>query len=178
MARFTFEGDAGTFGLMFAVLGVGAVIGGLSSASSDLTGRGRLPIVTALFAISMGAVALSPSLWVAMLALALVGGAATSFLIEGSTMLQLIASPDMRGRVLAQRAIAFFGMGPVGAPSVGWVGEHLGPRPSVAIGAVVAGACARGREDGSATWANLKRVFWVSAALWSITLPKVSKRNT
>jgi MFS family permease len=41
----------------------------------------------------------------------------------------------MRGRVMALRVSIALGGTPVGAPIVGWVANHFGPRWSLALGA-------------------------------------------
>jgi len=41
----------------------------------------------------------------------------------------------MRGRVMALRVSIALGATPIGAPIVGWVANHFGPRWSLALGA-------------------------------------------
>jgi MFS family permease len=138
MARFTFGGDADTFGTMFATMGVGAVIGGLWVAT-----RGRASpraIVVAALALggSIAATAVTPNLWIALVALVMVGMSSSAFLTLSNSVLQLESSPQMRGRVVGLRATAILGARPLGAPIVGWVGEHLGPRYALGLGAIAA----------------------------------------
>jgi MFS family permease len=136
LARFTFEGDADTFGLMFTAMGIGAVVGGLHTATqTDRTPR-SLVSIAAVFGIAIAAVAVAPTLSIALGALLLVGGAGTSFLAFSNAILQLHARPEMRARVLALRAVAFLGMRPIGGPIVGAIGEHIGPRWGVGVGAI------------------------------------------
>jgi hypothetical protein len=42
----------------------------------------------------------------------------------GNSTLQLAASPEMRGRVMALWAVVFLGSTPIGGPIVGWVGRY------------------------------------------------------
>jgi MFS family permease len=135
LARFTFGGDADTFGLMFAVMGGGAVVGGLHTASRSGRTPSSLIRIGFAFAISIGAVAVAPLLWIALVGLFWVGATGTSFLALSNAMLQLHARPELRARVLALRAVAFLGVRPIGGPIVGAIGEHIGPRWAVAIGA-------------------------------------------
>ncbi len=138
LAKFTFGGDADTFGLMFTAMGVGAVIGGLYIASRvDLKPESAARLA-AVFGLGMAVVAVAPSLWMSLVALTVVGGAGTSFLAVSNSLLQLHARPEMRGRVMALRAVAFLGTRPLGAPLIGFIGDHVGPRFAVAIGAVAA----------------------------------------
>ena len=138
LAKFTFDGDADTFGLMFTAMGVGAVIGGLHTAAR----ADRKPVAVArialVFGLGVAAVALAPNLVVALLALTLVGGAGTSFLAVSNSLLQINARSEMRGRIMALRAVAFLGTRPLGAPLIGWIGEFIGPRQAVATGALAA----------------------------------------
>ena len=138
LAKFTFEGDADTFGLMFTAMGVGAVIGGLHTAW--VTGRTAVAAarMAAVFGLAIAAVAVAPALWAAMVALVVVGAAGTSLLAFTNSQLQVHARGEMRGRVLALRAMAFLGTRPLGAPVIGWIGEHVGPRYAVATGALAA----------------------------------------
>lgn len=146
LARFTFEGDADTFGTMFAAMGFGAVLGGLFVASRH-TPRPRA-ILYALFALAVAITltAMAPSRLLSHLMLVLVGGSSTAFLTLSNSVLQLQSDPKMRGRVLGLRAMAVLGARPIGGPIVGWIGDHFGPRYSLAVGAV---ACL-----GVAVWAG------------------------
>jgi MFS family permease len=49
----------------------------------------------------------------------------------------------MRGRVMALWTVAFLGTTPIGAPTIGFIGQHVGPRWALLVGgiaALVAGA--------------------------------------
>ena len=156
LARFTFNGDADTFGLMFTAMGVGAVIGGLHTAAKTDRDSEAAAGIVAVFGVAMAALAIAPNLPIALLALTVAGGAGTSFLAFSNSLLQITAKGEMRGRIMALRAVAFLGTRPLGAPLIGWIGEHVGPRQSVAVGAVAALAVAawgyrrlRGANDAS-----------------------------
>jgi MFS family permease len=87
----------------------------------------------------------APTLWLAGIAMVPIGFVAMSFMITGNTMLQLTSVPQARGRVMALYGVVFLGSTPIGAPLVGWLGQHAGPRAdffvagsvAVAVGAVV-----------------------------------------
>lgn len=141
-ARFTFGGDADTFGTMFAAMGLGAVVGGFYTAT-----RGERParaLIWMAYAVggAVTATALMPTLWMALLTLVVVGATTTAFLTLGNAVMQLHSVPEMRGRVMALRAAAVLGSRPLGAPIVGWIGERFGPRYGLALGAVAALAVA------------------------------------
>jgi MFS family permease len=64
-----------------------------------------------------------------------IGAAALTFGNGTNSMMQLSTEPAMRGRVMALRVSIALGATPVGAPIVGWVANHFGPRWSLAVGA-------------------------------------------
>ena len=138
VARFTFDGDAGTYGLMSSVMGAGAVIGGLYTAGK----KRHSPTALAWAAMAFGgfilAAAAAPTLLVELVVLFLVGATSITFLALGNTTLQLAAAPEMRGRVMALWAVAVLGSTPGGGPIIGGIGEHIGPRWGLAVGGVAA----------------------------------------
>ncbi|MFP3883489.1 MAG: MFS transporter [Actinomycetota bacterium] len=142
LARFTFGGDADTFGSMFAAMGIGAVVGGLYVATRGRTSPRAILAAASAMGISIGATAVAPNVWVAHITLVMVGLSASAFLTLSNSVLQLESEPRMRGRVVGMRATAVLGARPIGAPIVGWIGEFLGPRYALGVGAVAALAVA------------------------------------
>lgn len=134
VAHQTFDGGAGTYGLLTSAMGVGAVVGGLGTAGRDRRGIAVLVRVSLLFGVLMLAAAAAPTLVTMLALLVLVGGVSITFLARANTTLQLEADPEMRGRVMALWTVAFLGSTPIGGPIIGWVGEHFGARWSIAVG--------------------------------------------
>jgi MFS family permease len=62
--------------------------------------------------------------------------AALTFTNTSNSLMQLSTEPAMRGRVMALRVAIALGGTPIGAPIVGWVADHLGPRWSLGVGAL------------------------------------------
>ncbi|MGE0575039.1 MAG: MFS transporter, partial [Reyranella sp.] len=58
------------------------------------------------------------------------------------SLMQLTTEPTMRGRVMALRVAIALGGTPIGAPIVGWVASHYGPRWALGIGATAGIAAA------------------------------------
>jgi MFS family permease len=139
LAERTFGGDAGTFGGLSALAGVGSFIGAIVMASRVPEPRMR---DLAWWAVAAGVAlvlpGLSPTLWVAGATMIPMGFTLMAFMITGNTMLQLNARPEARGRVMALYGIVFLGSTPIGAPIAGVVGEHLGPRVGFALSGLVA----------------------------------------
>jgi MFS family permease len=138
VARFTFGGGAGTYGAMSSLMGAGAVVGGLVTASRSTSGATTMARSAVVFGLVILAAAAAPTFPLELAALVLVGATSITFLARANATLQLAAEPAMRGRVMALWAVAFLGSTPVGGPVVGWIGEHAGPRYGLAVGGVAA----------------------------------------
>jgi MFS family permease len=136
VASKTFHGGPEVYGFLTGAMGIGAVVGGLWVAARGRTGIKALVVSSTLFGIFITLAAVSPALWMELIALAFVGGASVGFLSKGNSTLQLAADPRMRGRVMALWSVAFLGSTPIGGPIAGAVAEHWGGRVGLALGAV------------------------------------------
>ena len=129
LAERTFGGDAGTFGALSALAGVGSFLGAIVMASRVPEPRMRdLALWAVAAGVSLVLPGLAPTLWLAGASMIPMGFAIMAFMITGNTMLQLNARPEARGRVMALYGIVFLGSTPIGAPIAGVLGEHLGAR--------------------------------------------------
>ena len=135
----SFEGDAGTFGGLLALMGVGSLVGALviAARSSSSTPRRLAWLALALGGLTL-LLGLAPNLPAAWLVAPFAGAAGTAFAITGNSTLQLSAAPELRGRVMALYTVVFIGSTPIGGPIAGVVGEHLGPRVGLVGGAILA----------------------------------------
>lgn len=134
LAKQSFGGNATTYGFLTAAMGVGAVAGGLVTATRGRTGLRPLTLASAAFGVAILCAAFSPVLAVAFVALAAMGWTSVTFLATGNSTLQLQAAPSMRGRVMALWAVAFMGSTPVGGPLIGWVVALAGARIGLGVG--------------------------------------------
>jgi len=94
------------------------------------------------FGVGCSLAAVAPGYWWFAAALMVVGAAALTFVNGTNSMMQLSTEPAMRGRVMALRVAIGLGGAPIGAPIVGWVANHYGPRWSLAVAAGAAFAAA------------------------------------
>jgi MFS family permease len=136
LARGNFHGGAGLYGVMNAVMAIGAVAGGLVTASRTEIRRRNLAIAAIGWGVAITAAALAPNLPLELAALVFVGYGSVSFNSLAKTSLQLSTAPGMRGRVMALWGVAWQGSTPIGGPIVGWVGTEFGARASLIIGGV------------------------------------------
>src|SRR5262249_5342053 len=119
---------------MPCALGAGAVVGGLTAASSGRTGVRSLVVAAAACGVAILLAAAAPYLTFELAALTLVGACSVTFIAIGNTTLQLATRPDMRGRVMSLWAVAFLGTTPLGGPIAGFVAQQLGGRAGLVLG--------------------------------------------
>jgi MFS family permease len=79
--------------------------------------------------------AIAPDYWFFAATLVIIGTAALTLTNTTNSLMQLSTEPAMRGRVMALRVAIALGGTPIGAPIVGWVANHFGPRWALGIGA-------------------------------------------
>jgi predicted MFS family arabinose efflux permease len=135
MAVNIFHCDARTFGLLSSLMAVGTVAGALFAASAQKQSLTSLMTGAGVFGLGCTLAAFAPGYWWFAAALMIVGAAALIFITGTNSMMQLSTERAMRGRVMALRVAVGLGGAPIGAPIVGWVANHFGPRWSLAVGA-------------------------------------------
>jgi MFS family permease len=138
LSEFTFKQGASGYAALTAAMGVGAVIGGLYTASRRKSTPLMLVISAALFGVSVILTAVAPTFLLALAALIIVGFFSINFTSIGNVTMQMESAPSMQGRVMALWSIAFLGTTPIGGPLMGAVGEHAGARWGLLIGGLAA----------------------------------------
>jgi MFS family permease len=138
MAKNSFGGGSALYGFLNSAMGVGAIGGGLISASRSNRSARRLANTALFFGVVMMLGALAPNVGTELVAMLFVGAASVTFLSLGNATLQLAAEPTMRGRVMSLWSVAFQGSTPIGGPLVGFIGGTLGARYSLGVGALAA----------------------------------------
>ena len=138
MAVKVFGADARAFGLLSSMTAIGTISGALLAAGRDKPGWRTLMLSSGVFGIGCTLAAFSPGYWWFAAALAVIGMAILTFTNATNSMMQLSTTPNMRGRVMATRVGVGLGGTAMGAPVVGWVTTHFGPRWSLGIAAIAA----------------------------------------
>lgn len=135
MAVGVFHADAGGYGLLSSIMAIGTVSGALLSARRRRPGFAALLAGAGVFGIGCTLAAIAPDYWLFAAALVVIGVAALTFTNTTNAVMQLSTEPTMRGRVMALRIGVALGGTPIGAPIVGWVADHWGPRWALGVGA-------------------------------------------
>lgn len=142
MAKSTLHAGPGTFGLVTAFFGAGALVGALAAAA---LGRARMGLfLTALLGFSAGEVLLAPqrSMVAAGAVLFVVGFCFTLWTANANATLQLEAPSHLRGRVIGLYYYAFNGSGPAAGLFAGWLAAEGGTELAFAVGGAVTLAAA------------------------------------
>lgn len=166
LARNTFHGDASTYGMLFAVLGVGSLAGALFTASRREPSIRLMIGALGFFGLFMLGAAAAPTLPLEIAALIPMGVAALTFQTTTNSLIQLRAEPALRGRVMALYSVVFLGTAPIGAPIVGWVAQQFGPRVGLALG----GTAVLGAAVLALWLARSRHVFEARSGLRQVTL--------
>ena len=135
MAVNVFHSDARAFGLLSSMMAVGTVSGALFAASRKKPSFTSLMAGAGVFGLGCTLAALAPGYWWFGAALVVIGAAALTLTNGTNSIMQLSTEPSMRGRVMALRVAIALGGTPIGAPIVGWVANHFGPRWALGVGA-------------------------------------------
>lgn len=139
-----FRQGPGGLGLLTSAMGLGAIAGTLLLARRTATGG--LPRVVfdsaATLAVALTVFAASPSFWLCVALMPLVGMAAMRHNAATNTTVQLTVDEALRGRVMALYSMMVIGMFPVGSLLAGSLAARLGSRGAVLLGAVGCAAAA------------------------------------
>jgi MFS family permease len=136
LAHETFHLGATGFGLLYAAMGFGSVVAGLTIAGRVAPRVRTITAAALVFGTGLALAAASPTPTTAAIALAGAGAASVIFSSTTNATIQLRAAPEMRGRVVALYIVAFMGSTPLGGPLVGAVGQLAGARVALGVGAL------------------------------------------
>ncbi|MEM9628506.1 MAG: MFS transporter [Pseudomonadota bacterium] len=152
-----FDRGAGGLAMLSSAVGLGAIAAGLFMAQrgpkSGLTETAMLAAL--LVALSALGLALSPTFWVALLAVASGGFGMVTAGVGTQTLMQTSVDEAVRGRVLSLFGLVFRSGPAIGALLMGLASELVGLRWPLAIGSMIGAAAfvivwrRRGRISGA-----------------------------
>jgi MFS family permease len=138
----TLSGDDRAFTLLFSVLSLGSFAGALVAARRKQVDLRAVALACGGFGAALSVMAAAPSLVSAFPAAVLVGFTGVAFMTTSTAIMQLRATPSMRGRVLALQAMVFLGSTPIGGPILGWLCDVTSPRFGLLLGGLATLAAA------------------------------------
>ena len=144
LTKSVFGRGGGSYGVLSAAMGVGALCGALLMASRARPSRRLLVGAAFAYGVVTVCLAFTPGYYVGLALLVLMGGAGVLFISTTNALLQLNAPDAMRGRVMALWSIVFLGSTPIGGPITGLLVHGFGVRWAIAVGGIAALATATG----------------------------------
>ncbi|RFU47664.1 MFS transporter [Paraburkholderia sp. DHOC27] len=135
MSVTAFHAGASQYGLLTSTMAVGSVTGALLAARRARPHIGLLLVSATLFGCGCTLAACMPTYVLFGVTLTMIGICTQTFTTSTNSLVQLSTEPAMRGRVVAILLAIALGGTPLGAPIVGWVADHFGPRWALAVGA-------------------------------------------
>ncbi len=127
-AKNVFHTGPGGYGLLNSMLALGSMGGALFSARRTSNRLRSLVAAAGVFGGLEAVTALAPNPETYALLLVAVGAAALTFLTAANSGVQLATEDTIRGRVMSLYMLVLIGGTPIGAPVIGLVTEHIGPR--------------------------------------------------
>ncbi|MCU0511515.1 MAG: MFS transporter [Anaerolineae bacterium] len=132
-------GDAATLGTLMASSGAGALTGVVLVVplAQSLRRSGIVMGVAAVWlSLCLLIFAFSRSLPLSMLCLYMAGLGAPTIMTMALGLTQLMSPPDMRARLLSLFTMVSFGLQPLAALLVGFIGEHFGVQTAIELNAI------------------------------------------
>ena len=144
LVKDVFGGGSREFGLLMAVSGLGAFLGGLTLARRLRT-RPPMPSFLGglgIFLAGLLALSLVRHYYLALPAIGLVGFGMVTQLSTGNSLLQLNVPDQMRGRIMSLFGLIVMGSVPAGSLMYGAVAHYLGPSLTITGGSLLSAASA------------------------------------
>jgi MFS family permease len=155
------HGDANTLGLLMAASGVGSLIAAVQlSLRREVRGLGQLvAIAPIIYGLGMIAFALSRSLWLSVVLLAVIGFGSLLQSAASNTIIQTLVPDEMRGRVMSIYIMSFLGMISFGNLFQGALVSFIGAPDTVIISGII---CAVVAILYARQLPRLRRMVWIT----------------
>jgi MFS family permease len=136
--------NADGYGLLFAALGLGAVIAALCLGwvKQHLSSNGVLELAAISFALAFGSIVLVPNAWVTLPLLVVCGFGWTATVSTIISELQLFLPGWVRARAIAIYLMVFLGSQAIASPIWGLLTQRLGLRVAILAAAALVGISA------------------------------------
>jgi MFS family permease len=137
VAKYPLHAGPGGFGLLTSAMGVGSVAAGL------VVARGERPPISRLFVGGGGLTVLllvlgfATTWWLAVPVVMGLGVFSIIFQTTANTRLQLLAPPQMRGRIMSIYQLLFAGTTPVGGTLMGVIADTQGVGPAIELAGIL-----------------------------------------
>jgi MFS family permease len=142
MAREEFSGSAATYGAFTSTVAIGSLFGAVLAARRKRITLRLLLVAATAFGVFEALAGMMPTLPLFVAFLVPTGAAVLTFTTAANATVQLAAGEQMRGRVMSFYILVFLGTTPLGAPLIGLLSQHAGPRSGLIVGGALCAGCA------------------------------------
>lgn len=134
-----FQGKSGTYGILMSSAGLGALCAAFFLSMQRGTESQRRLIASApvVLGVAFSLFALSSSLPITMLLLAVIGASLMCCANSTNVLLQQSVSDEWRGRVIGLYAMSFQGVAPVGTLLAGLLASHIGLKLTLLVNGLI-----------------------------------------
>jgi MFS family permease len=133
MADREYDTGATGYGLYNSLVAVGALTGALMSTRRSSLRLRTIVLGAMLYGLLQTLAGLAPFYPMFLALLVSMGLSRLLYSTAAETMVQLSSNLAIRGRVMSFWVLVIVGGQAIGGPLIGWLAEHLGPRPAMVI---------------------------------------------
>lgn len=132
-ADHVYGAGAGGYGLLNAMVALGALAGAIASARRRNLQLRSVVLGAGMYGLMLCLSALAPSMVWFSAAMVLSGFWCLMFLTAANQMVQTSSNMSIRGRVMSLYLVVLIGGQAIGGPMMGWLAEHLNPHLAIFI---------------------------------------------
>ena len=132
-ADHVYDVGAGGYGLLNALVALGALAGAVTSARRRQLRLRSVMLGAGMYGLMLCLAAAAPSMVWFGAAMVLAGFWCLMFLTAANQLVQLSANMGIRGRVMSLYIMVLIGGQAIGGPLMGWLAEHLDPHTAILV---------------------------------------------
>ena len=132
-ADHVYDAGAGGYGLLNALVALGALGGAIASARRRQLRLRSVVLGAGMYGLMLCLAAAAPSMEWFGVAMVLAGFWCLMFLTAANQLVQVSANMGIRGRVMSLYIMVLIGGQAIGGPLMGWLAEHLDPQTAILV---------------------------------------------
>ncbi|MDD7835018.1 MULTISPECIES: MFS transporter [Paenarthrobacter] len=132
-ADHVYDAGAGGYGLLNAMVALGALTGAIASTRRRQLRLRSVVLSAGLYGLMLCLASVMPSMVLFSATMVLSGFWCLMFLTAANQMVQTSSNMSIRGRVMSLYLVVLIGGQAIGGPMMGWLAEHLGPHLAILV---------------------------------------------
>ncbi|MEQ4520371.1 MFS transporter [Pseudarthrobacter sp. B907] len=128
-----YDAGAGGYGLLNALVALGALAGAITSARRRQLRLRSVVLGAGMYGLMLCLAAAAPTMEWFGVAMVLAGFWCLMFLTAANQLVQVSANMGIRGRVMSLYIMVLIGGQAIGGPLMGWLAEHLDPQTAILV---------------------------------------------